>query len=358
MEAIPMKKLLSLLVAVVLVLTVAPAVFAENTYELAMVTDNGNIDDQSFNQYSYEGLKIFAEKTGKTYAYYKPTEDSNDARLESIQAAVDKGAKTILTPGFLFAETVKMAQEKHPDVNFLFLDYDMGEEAMPNTHCVIYREEQPGFLAGYAAVKAGYKKLGFIGGIAVPAVVRYGFGYVQGAEYAAKEMGLTDVSIKYWYSNSFTPNDEITTKMQGWVTEGTEVIFSAGGGIVFSALKAAQEGDTKIIGVDVDQVNIDKEGRVITSAMKELSASVVFSLEQLYANNGVWPEELAGKTSILGAKEGAIGLPVAEESWKLNGFTVEEYKAILEKIANEEIEISDDIENQPEVSAVTVDYME
>jgi len=353
-----MKKLLSLFLCAMLLLAVASSALAEGTYELAMITDNGNIDDQSFNQYSYEGLKLFAEKTGKTEAYYKPSEDSNDARLEAIQSAVDKGAKTILTPGFLFAETIKEAQEKYPDVNFLFLDQDMGDEAKPNVHCVIYKEEQAGFLAGYAAVKDGYKKLGFLGGIAVPAVVRYGFGFVQGAELAAKEMNATDVSIKYWYSNSFVANDEITTKMQGWVTEGTEVVFCAGGGIVFSALKAAQEGSTKIIGVDVDQVGIDKDGRVITSAMKELSRSVVDSLDQLYANDGKWPEELAGKTSVLGAKENAIGLPTAEGSWKFNTFTVEEYKALLEKIAKDEVVVNNSIEDKPEVTAVTVDYME
>lgn len=355
-----MKKLLSLILCAMLLMTIASAALAEATYELAMITDTGNIDDQSFNQYSYEGLKIFAEKNQKTYAYYKPSEDSNDARMETIKAAVDKGAKTILTPGFLFAETIKEAQTLYPDVNFLFLDYDMGDEALANVHCVVYKEEQAGFLAGYAAVKDGYKKLGFIGGIAVPAVVRYGYGYVQGAEYAAKELGVNDVTIKYWYSNSFVANDEITTKMQGWVTEGTEVIFCAGGGIVFSALKAAQEGNTKIIGVDVDQVNIDKDGRVITSAIKGLTESVVLSLEALYANNGVWPEELAGKTSVLGAKENSVGLPTADASWKFNTFTKEEYTALFGKVAKDEIEISNAIgdDERPVVSAVTVDYME
>lgn len=352
-----MKKLLSFVMALVLLLSVAP-VFAEGTYELAMITDTGNIDDQSFNQYSYEGLKIFAAKTGKTFAYYKPSEDSNDARLESIAAAIEKGAKTILTPGFLFAEAIKEAQVKYPDVNFLYVDYDMGDEATPNTHCIIYKEEQAGFFAGYAAVKDGYKKLGFLGGVAVPAVVRYGSGFVQGAEYAAKELGIDDVSVKYWYSNSFIQNDEIATKMSGWVTEGTDVIFCAGGGIVFSALKACQEGKTKIIGVDVDQVNLDKEGRVITSAMKELSLSVEKALDALYNNEGKWPENYAGATAVLGVNEDGVGLPTAKDSWKFNTFTVEEYQKVFEQVKNEEIEIDNSIDVKPEVSKISVDYID
>lgn len=348
-----MKKLLSLVLCAMFVFTLVPAM-AEATYELAMITDTGNIDDQSFNQYSYEGLKKFAEKTDKTYAYYKPSEDSNDARLETIQAAVDKGAKTILTPGFLFADTIKDAQKLHPEVNFLFLDYDLAEEALSNVHCVLYKEEQSGFLAGYAAVKDGYKKLGFLGGMAVPAVVRFGSGFVQGAEYAAQELGLTDVSIKYWYSGTFAPNDEITTKMSGWVTEGIEVIFCAGGGVVFSALKT----DAKIIGVDVDQVGIDPKGNVITSATKGLTESVILSLEALYANGGVWPEDLAGKTSVLGASDNAVGLPTAEGSWKFNSFTVKEYNELFAKVASGDIEVNDDIVSKPEVAAVVVEYLE
>lgn len=352
-----MKKILSILLTLALMLSFAP-VLAEGTYELAMITDVGNIDDQSFNQYSYEGLKIFAAKTGKTFNYYKPSEDSNDARLEQISAAVSKGAKTILTPGFLFAETIKEAQVKYPDVNFLFVDFDLGDEAAENTHCIIYKEEQAGFLAGYAAVKDGYKKLGYLGGVAVPAVVRYGSGYVQGADYAAKEMGIDDVEIKYWYSNSFVPTDEIATKMSGWVTEGTELIFCAGGGIVFSALKACQEGSTKIIGVDVDQVGIDKEGRVVTSAMKELSLSVENALDALYANEGKWPEELAGKTAVLGAKDNGIGLPTAEASWNFKNFTLEEYNKLFELIKSDEIEILDSLDVKPEVTNVKVEYID
>jgi len=138
-------------------------------------------------------------------------------------------------------------------------------------HNILYREEQAGYLAGYAAVMDGYTKLGFLGGMAVPAVVRYGYGYVQGADAAAQKLGLApgSVEIKYWYSGVFAPNDDIKTKMSGWYTEGTEVVFACGGGIYLSATAAADAAGGKVIGVDVDQSA--ESPTIITSAMKDLT---------------------------------------------------------------------------------------
>lgn len=342
-----------------LVLSVMPLALAEGTYEIAMITDNGNIDDQSFNQYTWEGVKVYAEENGITYGYFKPSEDSTDARIEQITAAIDKGAKTIVCPGYLFQEAIEISQEMYPDVNFLFLDFQsdwMANGATPNTHCIVYKEEQAGYFAGYATVKDGYKKLGFLGGIAVPAVVRYGFGFVQGAEAAALEMGSEDIEINYWYSNSFVADDAIKTKMASWITGGTEIIFSCGGGILNSALKACEEGNAKAIGVDVDQAYISP--LIITSAMKNLQKSVTDSLAAEYDNGGTWPEELAGQTSVLGAAEDGVGLPLAEDSWRFSTFTVDEYNTLLEKVISGELVVSEDIENKPEVSSVTVDYQE
>ncbi len=351
-----MRKIISIILCAILVMALAPATLAEGTYEIAMVTDVGNIDDQSFNQYTWEATKQYAEENGKTYAYYRPKEDSTDSRVEAITAAIDKGAKVIVCPGYLFIETIEIAQEMYPEVNFLFIDYDMADGAAANTHCIIYKEEQAGFLAGYAAVKDGYKNLGFLGGIAVPAVIRYGEGFVQGAEVAAAELGISDINVKYWYSGTFAPSDEIKAKMAGWITDGTEVIFACGGGVVFSALQAAREGGAKIIGVDVDQSNLDE--LVITSAMKELGNSVLLSLKALYDNNGVWPEDLSAKTAVLGAAEDCVGLPTAEGSWRFNAFTLDEYNALFEKIKSGEVAISDAIDVHPTVANLTVDYQE
>ena len=159
--------------------------------DVAFVTDVGNIDDQSFNQYTWQGVQDFCSANSLNANYYRPTEDSDAARLEQMDNAVNDGAKSIVVAGYLFGSAIAEAQEKYPDVQFLALDVstsDLGDKApTANTALITYKEEQAGYLAGYAAVYDGYKELGFLGGMAVPAVIRYGSGFIQGADAAAAE---------------------------------------------------------------------------------------------------------------------------------------------------------------------------
>jgi basic membrane protein A len=345
-----MKKLFSVLLALA-ILALGGASLAEG-YELALVTDVGNIDDQSFNQSSYEGMVAYAEENGLTYAYYRPSEDSDEARMEQIRTAADKGAKVVILPGYLFADSAAEGQADYPDVNFIVIDTEPTGGNAANTVSILYQEEQAGFFAGYAAVKDGYTKLGFIGGMAVPAVIRFGHGYVLGADYAAQELGI-EVECKFWYCDSFSPNDDIKTKAAGWYTEGTEVIFACGGGIYLSICAAAEEGGGKVIGVDSNQAHVSDI--IITSAMKDLPNSIKLELSNLYGNDGVWPEDIAGRTLVLGAADYCVGLPTDEGSWRFNSFTVEEYEAIYARVVAGEIEISDAIDAIPATTAVAVD---
>lgn len=353
-----MKKVLSVMLASLMALSLC-ACGQKESYEIALVTDVGNIDDKSFNQGAWEGVVAYADANNKTYNYYRPSEDSTEARVETIKAAIEKGAKTIVCPGYLFEEAIYEVQDSYSNVNFLLLDgephdADYNYKTAANTHNILYKEEQAGYLAGYAAVKEGYTKLGFLGGMAVPAVIRYGYGFVQGANAAAEELGnVSDVSVKYWYCGSFAPSDDIKTKMSGWYTDGTEVIFSCGGGIYLSATAAAEAAGAKVIGVDVDQSA--ESATIITSAMKELANSVVLALTDLYKNNGVWPSDLAGQTANLGAVEGCVGLPTA--TWSMTNYTVDEYKALFEQVKSGAIEISNVTDAAPTVS-ISVDYQE
>ncbi len=341
---------------------------AEETTEAAMnvalVTDVGNIDDKSFNQGAWEGVVAFCEakglKQGEGYDYYRPSEDSTEARVETINTAIKNGANVVVCPGYLFEDAIFTVQNDNPDVMFLLLDGEPHSadyatyETAANTHNILYQEEQAGFFAGYAAVKDGYKNLGFLGGMAVPAVVRYGYGFVQGANAAAEEMGIAEeVSVKYWYCGGFAPTDDIQIKMAGWFTDGTEIVFACGGGIYLSAVAAATAADGKVIGVDVDQ-SAESEC-IVTSAMKGLSNSVVLALEDLWNNNGKWSEAYAGQTAVLGVADDCVGLPTAEGSWRLNTFTVDEYTALFEQVKNGEITISNDTTVEPTVS-IAVDY--
>ena len=332
--------------------------------KVAMITDYGDITDQSFNQTTYESAKAWSEKNGVEFNYYKPASDSDADRESSIEKAIEEGYNVIVMPGYAFAKSVVDEAGTYPDTKFVALDvsqFDLDSASgetdwqSDNVFCAVYQEEIAGYMAGVAAVKLGYKKLGFLGGMAVPAVIRYGYGFVQGANDAAKKLGVEDdVTIKYWYSGSFSANDEIKTKMEAWYSEGTEVVFSCGGGIYLSAVSAAEAANGKVIGVDVDQSAESKV--IITSAMKELKNSVILALGELYSSSDKkWTDNLAGKTSTLGAKDNCVGLPTATESWRLTKFTVEDYKKLFDDVKAGTVSISKDTKTAPKTS-IKVDY--
>ena len=303
-------------------------------YELALVTDLGTIDDKSFNQGAWEGMKKYAEENGISYKYYQPQEGATDSYLETIGLAIEGGAKLVVCPGFLFEEPVYLAQDQYKDVHFILLDgephsgdyseYRTEANVMP----ILFQEDEPGFLAGYAAVKDGYTKLGFLGGMAVPAVIRYGYGFAEGADYAAKEMGVDGIQIMYNYTGAFAATPEAQSMAASWYQNGTEVIFGCGGAVGNSVMAAAEEKSAKVIGVDVDQSF--ESDTVVTSAMKQLSVSVYDGVRDFYA--GSFP---GGKTSIFSAKNDGIGLPM--ETSKFTKFTQADYDAVYAQLKDGKI---------------------
>ena len=309
-------------------------------YELALVTDLGTIDDKSFNQGAWEGLKKYAEENSISYKYYQPQEGTTDSYLETIGLAIEGGAKLVVCPGFLFEEPIYMAQDKYPDVHFILLDgephdadynYKTNDNVMP----ILFQEDQAGFLAGYAAVTEGYTQLGFMGGIAVPAVIRYGYGFIQGADAAAKEMGLEpgSVSVKYTYVGNFDASPENNAKAAAWYNEGTECIFACGGGVGNSVMKAAESAGKVVIGVDVDQSS--ESATVITSAMKNLGDSVYDAVAGYYDGNFE-----GGKSVTLDAKENGIMLPMETSKFKV--FTQEKYDELYEMLKDGTIQVAND----------------
>lgn len=344
--------------------TEAPADTAAVTVEgkIALVTDVGTIDDESFNQASWEGVVQYGDANGIEYTYYQPTEDSTEERINQIDLAVSEGASVVVLPGYLFGETLSEVQTTYPDVKFIALDvseFDMTAPIEANAYACTFSEEQAGYLAGYAAVKDGYTKLGFLGGMAVPAVIRYGYGYVQGVDAAAQELGV-DVEVKYTYGGQFYGDANITAKMESWYSEGTEIVFACGGGIYTSALEAALNYDGMIIGVDVDQYSVGEGNAynpVLTSAMKGLTATVVDKLDAFYTGN--W-DSIGGQIQNLGLADGDyLGLPTDGDSWAFKTYTQDEYNAQLAGIKDGSIVISNDTENQPTVSdKTTVNYID
>ena len=324
----------------------------ESEMKVAMVTDYGDITDQSFNQTTYEASKSWSEANDVEFNYFKPATNEDADRVASIEEAIEQGYNVIVMPGFAFAPAVVEVAPEYPDVKFVALDvsqYDLDTAAgtegweSDNTFCAIYQEEIAGYMAGVAAVKLGYKKLGFLGGMAVPAVIRYGYGFVQGAEAAAKEIGATDIEIKYAYGNQFYGDADITARMDTWYGAGTEVVFACGGGIFTSAAEAAAKTNGKVIGVDVDQAAaIDGdygEGMTVTSAMKGLSATVNTLLTEIKGGN--W-SKYGGTLQNLGMVSGddptANYVQLGTTQYDDN-FTEDDYKAMVADIYDGKIKI-------------------
>lgn len=371
-----MKKILAIALAIMLV-TMSLAGCSPSTdggadggdgFEIALITDKGNIDDKSFNQGSWEGVVEFAEAEGISHTYIKPEEASDSGYLAAIDLAVTGGAKVIVTPGFLFEVPIYEAQTLYPDVKFILLDgvphtADYSTfETKDNVASILYAEQEAGFLAGYAAVKEGMTDLGFMGGMAVPAVQAFGYGYLQGAEFAATELGMADGSIEatYHYTGNFDETDTNKATAKTMYQEGAEVIFACGGSVGKSVMSAAAESEGKVIGVDVDQ-RYDSE-TVITSATKGLASSVIAVLESIYKTDS-W-SDFSGQTTMFDATNDGIGLPTtvigdegADAFDRFENFTLADYEAAYDLLLENEESIIREIDVADPTGAATAEEL-
>ena len=368
-----MKKLLAILLALVLALATCSAfaeavdpdaiedtmTSADGTYELAFVTDVGQLKDKSFNQGTWNGVKAYAVANGLSYKYYQPAngdQATDDDRYDAMKAAVEGGAKVVVCAGFMQEAALTKAATEYPDAKFIFIDgYPIG---LDNVAPIAFKEEQSGYFAGYAVVMDGFTKLGFCGGGGGtnPACCRYGYGFAQGAEAAAAELGI-EVELKYsWqYGASFSASPELQTMAKGWYETGTEIIFACGGSMFASIAAAAAENDGYVVGVDVDQSF--ESDTVVTSALKGLSNATEWAIAKCY--DGTF-EEIGGIATSLGANDNAVGLPT--ETWSFETYTVEQYEAALEAVKNGELTIDDQAPTEGAIADVafehvTIDYV-
>ena len=390
-----MKKFLALILALVMALSLVacgeqkqpdtqePDNTGDNTevtYKVAMITDYGDITDQSFNQTTYEACKAFAEANGVDFQYFKPAGDNTADRVAMIESAIDQGYNVIVMPGYAFGAAIAETAPNFSDVKFIALDVsagDLGEGFVvpANLYCAVYQEELCGYMAGYAAVKLGYKNLGFLGGMAVPAVQRYGYGFVQGVDAAAAELKLTDVKLNYAYGNQFSGDADITAAMDTWYAGGTEVVFACGGGIYTSAVDAAKKVEgAKVIGVDVDQAGVianyaagegadaatveGYKALTVTSAMKGLYPATYDTLTDVIVN-GNW-DAYKGKIATLGLVSGDdpelnyVQIPMGEGTQWSDSFTQDDYKAMVKDMFDGKITVSNDVSKAPSDFATVI----
>ena len=322
---------------------------SDGKYQVAFVTDVGQLKDKSFNQGTFDGVKLYAAANGLSYKYYQPangSEATDDDRYDAMKAAVDGGAEVVVCAGYLQEAALKKAAIDNPDVPFVFIDgYPLTDDAgntLTNVAGIAFKEEQAGYLAGYAAVKDGFTKLGFSGGGGGtnPACCRFGYGYVQGANDAAKELG-TNVEMNYsWqYGATFSGSTELQTMISGWYANGTEIVFACGGSMFQSIAAAASANDKYVIGVDVDQSG--ESDYVVTSAMKGLSDAVQWAVGHVY--DGTF-DTIGGAATSLGVNENAVELPTADSSWRFETFTVEEYEALYQQMLDGSLVVDADYE--------------
>ena len=386
-----MKKILALVLAMMMVVSLAACNSGNNAgskdeYRIAMVTDYGDITDQSFNQTTWEAVVAFGKQNSIETKYYKPTTNDTAGRVACVELAIADGYNVIVMPGYAFGGTIAEVSAEYPEIKFVALDvakgdlleggvalkgetYDYNPDNwdlskyvyMDNVYCAIYQEELSGYMAGYAAVKLGYTKLGFLGGMAVPAVIRFGYGYVQGVDAAAKELGIT-VEMKYAYGNQFFGDADITASMDTWYAEGTEIVFACGGGIYNSAAEAAKKVGGKVIGVDTDQQPIIDgtygEGMTVTSAMKGLYPTTVDTLTDIIVN-GNW-KNYKGKIDTLGMVSGDDAtknyVQLGKTQFAEGKFTEADYAALVKAMFEKTVTVSNDISKEPTTTNCTVTY--
>ena len=325
----------------------------DGKYQVAFVTDVGQLKDKSFNQGTFDGVKLYAAANGLSYKYYQPAnanEATDDDRYDAMKAAVDGGAEVVVCAGFLQEAALRKAAIDFPEVPFVFIDgYPLTEDPenpdspiLTNVAAIAFKEEQAGYLAGYAAVKDGFTKLGFSGGGGGtnPACCRFGYGYVQGANDAAKELGTTvEMNYSWQYGATFSGSTELQTMISGWYANGTEIVFACGGSMFQSIAAAASANDKYVIGVDVDQSG--ESDYVVTSAMKGLSDAVQWAVGHVY--DGTF-SEIGGVATSLGVENNSVALPTADSSWRFETFTVEEYEALYQQMLDGSLVVDADYE--------------
>ena len=322
----------------------------DGTYKVAFVTDVGQLKDKSFNQGTYDGVKLYAAANGLSYKYYQPAngnEATDEDRYNAMQAAVDGGADVVVCAGYLQEAALKRAAIANPDTKFVFIDgYALSDDdgtVLTNVAGIAFMEEQAGYLAGYAAVKDGFTKLGFSGGGGGtnPACCRFGYGYVQGANAAAAEENVTvDMNYSWEYGDTFTASTELQTMISGWYANGTEIVFACGGSMFQSISAAASANDGYVIGVDVDQSG--ESDTVVTSAMKGLSDAVQWAVGHVY--DDTW-DEIGGTATSLGVNDNAVELPTSDDAWRFETFTVEEYEALYQQMLDGTLVVDNAYEN-------------
>lgn len=311
-------------IAIVLMVLCAFSAFAQGGKEatatealkVGMVTDSGTIDDRSFNQGTWEGVEKAAKEFGLEYMYLRPSGTTPTDYLTAISDLYDQGYRFIACPGYLFSEAVSTAQEQYPDLNLIIIDDALSSGIGPNTVAIIFKEQESGFMAGIAtALKLGEGKVGYVGGLEIPAVQKFNWGFQQGIKYANDNLG-TNITMNpedFVYSGSFADLALGQQLANAMYSRGVDVIFAAAGGTGVGVINEAKNRrlsgqDVWAVGVDSDQYLVgdmgNGESAILTSAMKDVAGVAYDMIAAL--QNGTYP---GGELLVLGVADDRAGIP-------------------------------------------------
>lgn len=326
----------------------------EDGMKIGMVTDAGTIDDKSFNQGTWEGIKEAEEDLGVNPKYLKPAGTTEANYLNEIKNLYDAGYKFIVTPGFKFETAIFKAQSQYEDAKFVILDGnphsgDFTPVVNDNTVAVFFAEHQSGFLAGVAtALELKEGEAGFIGGMEIPAVQKFNWGFQQGLAYANENFG-TNITISadnIVYQGTFDDSaagGQIAAQM---FDRGVDVIFAAAGGVGVGAITEATNRreageDVWMVGVDVDQysegeykVDGETKSSVLTSAMKYIDRATFDIIKDEL--DGEFP---GGETLMYDVTNDGVGIP--PENPNLSDETVTKVDEVFGLMKDGTITVSD-----------------
>lgn len=341
----------------------------ETNYKIALITDNKGVSDDN-NRTAWYGIVTYGDSTSRNYKYYTTENNTSAAGIKAINQAIENRAEIVVLPSDTYKHLAYTAQENYPKTSFILVEAMPTEEISnssdsdsftsaeikiaKNTHCIYFKEEQSGYLAGYLSVMEGYKSLAFIGDAKNDKNMRYAYGFIQGANDAAKENRVNSVNVKYTF---IEPNAENAVKVADTLYEDkTDVIFSCNDTISSAVADAAKKSNKKMISGGSNYSNF---GDVqLTAVVNEINEAVELSLSAFYSNGGVWPEGAAGKALKFGIENGCISPEVDEDWWNFSYVTTKDVEKLMQNFVDGNVKVSSDIENPPKSSRVSFTEIE
>lgn len=306
----------------------------------------------------WRGVQNFAASFQYEAVLYQAESDSLESREAALRAAAESGAGLVVCRGDDMAAALYGIQNNYPTVSYLMLDGEPHTEdytayaTADNTTCVLFSEEQAGYLAGYAAILEGYNRLGFVGAEAMPDIASYCNGYLQGVEAGAREQGV-QASVDVWYVGGYEAGETITSHVGGWYEDGVQVVMAVGDGVLEGILPAARDAGAWVIAADWDATSIDE--RVLTAAVKNYSVVVQKQLYRYFTNGG-WGER-GGASVRLGVSESAVGLPLSV--WRFSAFEQDSYEKEYVRLYGGDVKVErySDTDTLPDTPNVAVDLL-